>query len=175
MGQRECSDDSRWPCAVYLRDGHVVGAEESRKEQLEREHGELLEELRSLIPGAEVLFGFLLAIRFTGQFGALTSLQKYVYYVTLLSTAVALVMLLAPAAYHRIRFREGDKEVMLRKGNREAIAGTAAIATAFTGVLFLVSDLVFSIPVAVVVAVLFFALTAWRWWAIALFRKAEGK
>ena len=39
------------------------------KEQLEREHGELLEELRSLIPGAEVLFGFLLAIRFTGQFG----------------------------------------------------------------------------------------------------------
>lgn len=150
-----------------------MGAEESRKEQLEREHGELLEELRSLIPGAEVLFGFLLAIRFTEQFGDLTSLQKYVYYATLLSTAVALVMLLAPAAYHRIRFREGDKEVMLRKGNREAIAGTAATAAAFTGVLFLVTDLVFSIPVAVVVAVLFFALTAWRWWAIALFRKAQ--
>lgn len=152
-----------------------MASDESRKEQLEREHGELLEELRSLIPGAEVLFGFLLAIRFTGQFGELTTLQEYVYYVTLLSTATALVMLLAPAAYHRIRFREGDKEVMLRKGNREAIAGTAAIATAFTGVLFLVTDLVFSIPVAVVVAVGFFALTAWRWWAIALFRKAEGK
>ena len=44
--------------------------EEELKERLEREHGELLEELRSLIPGAEVLFGFLLAIRFTGQFGA---------------------------------------------------------------------------------------------------------
>ncbi len=147
--------------------------EETKKEQLEREHGELLEELRSLIPGAEVLFGFLLAIRFTGQFAELTSLQKYVYYATLLSTAVALVMLLAPAAYHRIRFREGDKEMMLRKGNREAIVGTAAIAMAFTGVLFLVTDLVFSIPVAVVVAILFFALTAWRWWAIALFRKAQ--
>ncbi len=146
---------------------------ESKKEQLEREHGELLEELRSLIPGAEVLFGFLLAIRFTGQFADLTSLQEYVYYATLLATAFALVMLLAPAAYHRIRFREGDKEVMLRKGNREAIAGTAAIALAFTGVLFLVTDLVFSIPVAVVVAVAFFALTAWRWWAIALFRKAK--
>jgi hypothetical protein len=39
--------------------------QESRKEKLEREHSELLEELRSLIPGAEVLFGFLLAIRFT--------------------------------------------------------------------------------------------------------------
>ena len=148
-------------------------AEESRKEQLEREHRELLEELRSLIPGAEVLFGFLLAIRFTREFSALTTLQEYVYYVTLLATATALVMLLAPAAFHRLRFREGDKELMLQKGNREAIAGTAAIGIAFTGVLFLVTDLVFSIPVAVAVAAAFFALTAWRWWAIALFRKAR--
>lgn len=146
---------------------------ESRKERLEREHGELLEELRSLIPGAEVLFGFLLAIRFTEQFGDLTDTQRYVYYVTLLSTAVALVMLLAPAAFHRLRFREGDKEVMLRKGNREAIAGTAAIAVAFTGVLFLVSDLVFSVPVAIAVSAAFFALTAWRWWVVALVRQAR--
>ena len=146
---------------------------EDKKEQLEREHGELLEELRSLIPGAEVLFGFLLAIRFTGQFADLTDTQRYVYFGTLLSTAVALVMLLAPAAFHRIRFREGDKEVMLQKGNREAIAGTAAIALAFTGVLFLVSDLVFSVPVAIAVALAFFALTAWRWWVIALVRNAQ--
>jgi len=69
--------------------------EEELKERLEREHGELLEELRSLIPGAEVLFGFLLAIRFTGQFGDLGDTQRYVYYVTLLSTATALVFLLA--------------------------------------------------------------------------------
>ena len=95
--------------------------EEELKERLEREHGELLEELRSLIPGAEVLFGFLLAIRFTGQFGDLGDTQRYVYYVTLLSTATALVFLLAPAAYHRIRFRAGDKESMVSKGNREAI------------------------------------------------------
>jgi len=148
-------------------------AAEDKKERLEREHGELLEELRSLIPGAEVLFGFLLAIRFTGQFADLTDTQRYVYFGTLVSTAVALVMLLAPAAFHRIRFREGDKEVMLRKGNREAIAGTVAIALAFTGVLSLVTDLVFSIPVAIAAAVAFFALTAWRWWVIALIREAR--
>ncbi len=148
-------------------------AEESKKAKLEREHGELLEELRSLIPGAEVLFGFLLAIRFTEKFDTLTLVQERVYYATLLSTAFALVMLLAPAAFHRIRFREGDKEVMLRKGNREAIAGTAAIALAFTGVLFLVTDLVFNTTSAVVLAIAFFALTAWRWWLIALIREAK--
>ena len=146
---------------------------EDVKERLEREHSELLEELRALIPGAEVLFGFLLAIRFTGEFKELTAVQRYVYYATLLSTAVALVLLLAPSAYHRLRFREGDKDVMVRKGNREAIAGTGAIALAFTGVLYLITDLLFTTPAAIAVAVGFFALTAWRWWAIALYRKAR--
>lgn len=144
--------------------------QEDLKERLEREHGELLEELRSLIPGAEVLFGFLLAIRFTGQFGDLTATQRYVYYVTLLSTAAALVFLLAPAAYHRIRFRAGDKEYMVRKGNREAIAGSAAISVAFTGVIYLVTDLVFGGMQAALVAAGFFALIAWLWWGIALYR-----
>jgi len=133
----------------------------------------VLEELRSLIPGAEVLFGFLLAIRFTEKFDTLTVVQERVYYGTLLSTAFALVMLLAPAAFHRIRFRDDDKEAMLRKGNREAIAGTGGIALAFTGVLFLITDLLFSLPWAFVIATVFFLLAAWRWWLVALFRKAE--
>ena len=90
--------------------------DEEVKERLEREHGELLEELRALIPGAQVLFGFLLAIRFTTPFTDLNTVQRYVYYATLLTTAVALVFLLAPSAYHRLRFREGDKDAMVRKG-----------------------------------------------------------
>jgi hypothetical protein len=148
-------------------------ADEAVKERLEREHGELLEELRALIPGAQVLFGFLLAIRFTSPFTELNAVQRDVYYATLLTTAVSLVLLLAPSAYHRLRFREGDKDAMVRKGNREAIAGTGAIALAFTGVLYLITDLLFTTPAAIIVALVFFALTAWRWWAIALFRKAR--
>jgi Family of unknown function (DUF6328) len=65
--------------------------DEDVKERLEREHTELLEELRALIPGAQVLFGFLLAIRFTSPFTDLSTVQRYVYYGTLLTTAVALV------------------------------------------------------------------------------------
>ena len=149
--------------------------EEELKERLEREHGELLEELRSLIPGAEVLFGFLLAIRFTSQFGELNDTQRNVYYVTLLSTAAALVFFLAPAAYHRIRFRAGDKEYMVKKGNREAIAGSAAISIAFTGVIYLVTDLVFGTAQAIVVAAGFFALIAWLWWGIALYRAWQDR
>jgi len=143
---------------------------EDVKARLEREHTELLHELRSLIPGAEVLLGFLLAIAFTSKFAELADVERYVYYGTLVSTAIALVLYLAPAAYHRLRFREGDKDYMLRKGNREAIAGTIASSLALTGVLYLVTVFVFGREEAIVVAVAFFAFTAWRWWSHALLR-----
>lgn len=145
-------------------------AQEELKERLEREHNELLQELRSLIPGAEVLLGFLLAIAFTEKFDDLTDMQRYVYYLTLASTASAIVLYLAPAAHHRIRFRAGDKEHLLRKGNREAIAGTVAAAISLTSVIYLVSDLLFGTVEAVVAALVFFCFVAWRWWAYGLVR-----
>jgi amino acid transporter len=143
---------------------------EALKHRLEREYNELLQELRSLIPGANVLLGFLLAVSFTAQFGELSRLERYVYFVTLVSTAVAIVLFMAPAAHHRLRFREGDKDHILRKGNREAIAGTVASSIAFTGVLYLVTERIFGDVTAAVTAVAFFALTAWRWWSFALIR-----
>lgn len=148
---------------------------EDLKERLEREHNELLQELRSLIPGAEVLFGFLLAVSFTNQFSELDDAQRYVYYGTLVSTAVALVLYLAPASYHRLRFREGDKDYMLRKANREAIAGTVASSFALTGVLYLVTTFVFGTTEGVVAAVAFFAFTAWRWWSHAVLRSIRDR
>jgi hypothetical protein len=63
--------------------------------------------------------------------------------------------------------------MLVRKGNREAIAGTGAIALAFTGALYLITDLLFTTQAAIAVAPGFFVLTAWRWWAIALYRKAR--
>ena len=143
---------------------------EDLKERLEREHEELLHELRALIPGAQVLFGFLLAIRFTNQFDRLDDTQRAVYYLILLCTVAALVFYMAPAAHHRIRFRAADKEFTMRKGNRDAIAGTIAAAFAFTGVIYLLTDFTFDTPEAVAAAIVVFLLIAWRWWALALYR-----
>jgi hypothetical protein len=143
---------------------------EDPKARLEREHSELLQELRSLIPGAQVLLGFLLAISFTNQFDDLTDGERYVYYGTLVTTGVALVLFMAPAAHHRLRFREGDKDYMLRKANREAIAGTVASSLALTGVFYLVTDLLFGTTEAIVAAAAFFVFAAWRWWSLALLR-----
>ena len=145
-------------------------SEEALKARLEREHNELLQELRSLIPGANVLLGFLLAVSFTSQFHELGRADRWVYFATLASTAIAIVLFLAPAAHHRLRFREGDKDHILRKGNREAIAGTVASSLAFTGVLYLVTERIFGVPEAIAVSVAFFVFTAWRWWSLALLR-----
>jgi len=158
-----------------LLPGYPRAMPESDKERLEREHRELLEELRALIPGAEVLFGFLLAIRFTGQFGDLDDGQRSAYYATLILTALALVLFQAPAAHHRLRFRSGDKDVILRKGNREAIAGSLAMALSLTGALYLLTDLVFGTWEGAVAAAAFFAVVAWRWWAVALVRIARER
>ena len=143
---------------------------EALKARLERELNELLQELRSLITGASVLLGFLLAVSFTTEFAELDRADRYVYFVTLVSTAVAIVLFMAPAAHHRLRFREGDKDNILRKANREAIAGTVASSLAFTGVLFLVTEKIFGTTEAVIVSGVFFAFTAWRWWSLALLR-----
>ena len=141
------------------------------KRRLEREHRELLEELRALIPGAEVLFGLLIAVRFTTEFAALSGRQILIYYIALVATAVALVLFIAPAAHHRIGFREGDKDYLVRKSNREAIAGSVIMGVAFAASLHLVTDLVFGTMAASVAAGLLFALIVWRWWALALSRK----
>jgi hypothetical protein len=150
-------------------------SQEDIKERLEREHSELIQELRALIPGAEVLFGFLLAIRFTERFEELNDTQRYVYYGTLLCTSAALVLYLAMSAHHRLRFRAGDKEFALRKGNRDTIAGTVAAALAVTGVMYLLTDLVFGSPQAIIAATGLFLFIFWRWWAVALYRTWQDR
>jgi hypothetical protein len=161
------AEDDRVANKAALR---AAESEEEVKQRLEREHGELLEELRALIPGAEVLFGFLVAVRFTEQFGLLSRGQIYVYYFALVATAVALILFVAPAAHHRIGFREGDKDYVLRKGNREAIVGSVAMGLAFTAAFHLVTHLIFGDVAAGVAAGSLFALIAWRWWALAIKR-----
>ena len=116
---------------------------EDPKERLDRELIELLNELRVALPGVQVLFAFLLTVPFSDRFTELTDPQRDVYFAAFLSTAVSSVCLMAPTAYHRIRFRQADKEHMLRTANILAIAGIAFLAFAVSLVVFLVTDLLF--------------------------------
>jgi predicted membrane channel-forming protein YqfA (hemolysin III family) len=152
-----------------------VAEKESKDERLDRELIELLNELRVALPGVQVLFAFLLAVPFTQRFERLTSVQKDVFFAAFLCTAVSTALLIAPSSYHRLRWRERDKEHLLRTSNRLAIAGTVFLAAAIIGVVYLVTDLIFGLVPTLVATLLAAVLFAWLWYALPLVRRLRAR
>lgn len=146
---------------------------ESRKERVDRELIELLNELRIALPGVQVLFAFLLTMPLTDRFGDLTDLQRTIYFSTFTATTLASALLMAPTAYHRLRFREGDKERMLHTANRQAIAGTALLSLAIGGAALLVADLTYELTFATVFGAMIFSWVVALWFVLPLTRKAR--
>jgi len=146
-------------------------AGESKDERLDRELIEFLNELRVALPGVQVLFAFLLGVPFTQRFSQVTDLQKDVYFVTFLCAAVATALLIAPSAYHRLEWRQGDKEHLLVVSNRFAIAGTTFLALSISGTVFVVTDMLFNETSAAVVAGLTAAFFGWFWYGMPLLRR----
>ena len=108
------------------------GSKQRDKDDLDRELIELLNELRVVLPGVQVLFAFLLAVPFANGWTRVTDLQRDVFFVAFLATAAASILLIAPSVHHRLRWREHDKERILRTPNNLAIAGTSFLAIGMT-------------------------------------------
>ncbi len=147
-----------------------MGDEESRQD---RELIELLNELRVTLPGVQVLFAFLLTVPFTQRFARVTDAQKHTFLAALLCTAVGSAFLIAPTAHHRIRFRERDKEHMIRTANRLALAGTLFLALAMTASVFLVTDFLYKAPLVAGVTAAVAGIFGWFWFTLPLLRKAR--
>jgi len=143
-------------------------SENEQEHDLDRELIELLNELRVALPGVQVIFAFLLAVPFTTGWERVTDLQRDVFFVAFLCTAAASILLIAPSAYHRLRWREGEKEQMLVTSNRLAIAGTVFLALGMTAVVFLISDILFAAWWAALTAGLVAGAFAWFWYGIPL-------
>ena len=150
-------------------------AAESKDERLDRELIEFLNELRVALPGVQVLFAFLLGVPFTQRFAQVTDLQKDVYFVTFLCAAVATALLIAPSAYHRLEWRQGDKEHLLVVSNRLAIAGTTFLALSISGTVFVVTDMLFNETSAAVIAGLTAAFFGWFWYGMPLLRRFTSR
>ncbi len=148
----------------------AADGEGKSKEDLDRELIELLNELRVALPGVQVLFAFLLAVPFTNRFGRVSAFQKDVYFAALLCTLAGSVLLIAPSTYHRIRWRQRDKEQMLRTANRLAIGGTVFLALAMSASVLLVTDVLFSIRSAAIVTGLTAGTFTWFWYGLPLWR-----
>ena len=139
----------------------------------DRELMELLNELRVALPGIQVMFAFLLIVPFSQGFVKVTELQKNVYFLTFLTTALATAFLIAPTTYHRLRWRTGDKEHMLKVSNRYAIIGTAFLALAMTGVVFLITDFLYDSGLSIIATAGAAGVFAFLWFGVPLLRGAR--
>jgi hypothetical protein len=153
------------------REERGSGRDETEEERLDRNLGEMLQELRVALPGVQVLFAFLLAVPFQQGFEKITDFQKDVYFGTLICTAFAAVLLISPSAYHRVTFRYQQKRELVFYSNRFSIVGLAFLALAMTGAIMLITDVLFSTTATIITTGLAASAFSFFWFALPLQRR----
>lgn len=149
------------------------GEDDQGKSRRDRELMELLNELRVALPGVQVLFAFLLTVPFSQGFTNISATQRKVYFAAVLCSAAATAFLIAPSAYHRIQFREGDKEAMLKISNVLALIGLLFLASAVVCSMFVITDIVVGGVWTPAVTGLSAGLILILWYGIPLYRKSK--
>jgi Family of unknown function (DUF6328) len=138
------------------------GRDESEADRLDRNYSELLQELRVAETGVQILFAFMLSIAFQQRFQTLDDVQRTIYVITLLFCTVAIALLVAPVAFHRLVFRQGLKDELVKITNALALGGTSFLLLAVLSGVLLILDYVvgraFAAVVTSVLAVLFVSL-----------------
>jgi Kef-type K+ transport system membrane component KefB len=147
---------------------------ETEKERLNRNFDQLLQELRVVIPGVQVLFAFLLAVPFSTLFTRVDQFERVVYFVALLLAALASILLLAPSIQHRILFRHDQKRFLVSAGTVLSIAGLTALALSSTLALVLVAHFLYGIWAAVIAGGLAFVAYAVIWYTIPIQRRRHA-
>jgi hypothetical protein len=141
----------------------------SEPEERQR-YRELLEELRTILPGVQVLFAFLLIAPFSQRFTELDALGRDLYGAALVGTAVATVVFLSTASYHRIAPRR-EREGRLRTGIRLMVSGMLVLALSITTAVFTVIRFIFGSRVGVAVVIGLAALILLLWYVVPLLRR----
>ena len=145
------------------------------KSEFEREWIEFLNEVRTALPGVQLLFGFLLTVPFTPGFAAAQELVRSAYLACFLTTTGACAFLMAPSAYHRLHWRRDvrDKDDMLKTCNALVITGTVLLALAMSAAVFCVLWMVYPRWPAVAATAVSAGLFSWLWFGLPLSRRRK--
>lgn len=139
-----------------------------------RQLSEVLGEIRIAMPGVQVLFGFLLAVPFGGQFfEEADAFQEAVYLFALLTAGMSSALFITPTAYHRVTFGLGEKARLVEIAARCAILGLITLALSMTACVLLVSSVILGRAGGMVVAALGAAMFAFLWFGLGLHRRRE--
>ncbi|WP_085477405.1 DUF6328 family protein [Rathayibacter oskolensis] len=128
------------------------GRDETETERWDRNWNEILQELRVIQTGTQILTGFLLAIAFQQRFTELDAFQVDVYLVLVTVSVTATLLGLAPVSLHRELFRRRAKAALVRAGNVLLRLTLGAVALVLIGTVLLVFDVVTTRPLAITAA-----------------------
>jgi len=126
--------------------------DETPLERLDRNWVDLLQELRVIQTGVQLLTGFLLILPFQARFEQLSLFQQNVYLLTLGAAVVATGFLIAPVSLHRFLFRQHARRVTVDVAHRLAQIGLLLLAVAMVGVVLLIFDLVLGLAGGLIAA-----------------------
>jgi hypothetical protein len=152
----------------------VESGTESRDERLARNVSELLQELRVAQAGVQFLFGFLLAVAFTEHYARASGFEQVVHLVAVVFATASVALLTAPAAWHRLLFRQGQRPHILRVANVLMVAGLVCLAIAMTATVLLLFKVVAGIAIATVFAVLVAVMFGVLWFVLPLRTRRNG-
>jgi hypothetical protein len=158
-------DDQRW-------DRNQRG--ETEIERLDRNWNSLLQELRVVQTGVQLLTGFLLTLPFQQRFDVLNEQMRTVYLGTVACSVGATVLLVAPVGIHRLLFRRHRLQVLVSAAHRCAYAGLALLGTALTGVTIIVFASVAGNKTALIAGACALTLFTFFWWVLPLLLRTRG-
>ncbi|NKY86126.1 DUF6328 family protein [Nocardia veterana] len=136
---------------------------ETETEQLDRNLTSLIQELRVVQTGVQLLTGFLLTLPFQARFNAVSTPMRGLYLAVVTASIAATVFLIAPVAAHRILFRRHRLASVVRTAHTFALAGLLLLGIALTGVAVLIFDTVAGAVAATVVGICFALLFIGVW------------
>jgi hypothetical protein len=167
--------DTGLPTGATSDPGGAGPADEDKHAQLTRNLNELLQELRVMQTGVQILTGFLLTIPFTARFGEIAASERTIYLAVLCGSVLATALITAPVAFHRTLFRRGEREWIVEAANRAARYGLTALALTMAGVVWLVFDVVVGAPTSHIAAGISVGLFALLWgiWPVASRRRLD--
>jgi hypothetical protein len=130
------------------RNESQVRRDETEAERLDRNYGELLQELRVAQVGVQILFASLLTVAFSERFRQITEGQRTTYVVTLLAASAATGFLIGPVSFHRLVFRRSQKQHLVFNAHRMALGGLVCLMVAVVGAVLLILEVVLGQPEA---------------------------
>ena len=136
---------------------------------------ELLNEVRVAIPGVQILFAFLLILPFTARFGSVRGIERTVYAVALVASAIASILFMSVAAEHRLRWRRGDKADIVEVSSVATVWGLASLAVGVCGAIEVALTEVFGASLGWTVAALIMGAFAWFWFVLPLLRRGRNR